>query len=237
MDAYTHLREAAARLRDLLFVSGKLCLDFADTVEPRDGPQPVGVFTAPTTAGLRDFLPGYADLTAWAMRAGALTENVALRLLGEADRRPSDAGATMARAIALREAIYRAFWLVAHGDPPAASDLAVLKREYLEAIAHAELVGTEDGFAWAWADKDDALDRALWPVARSATELLTEGELRRVKVCPGDGGILPCAWLFYDASKNRNRRWCTMDDCGKISKARRQTDRRRSARGARGDGG
>ncbi|MGZ3584063.1 MAG: CGNR zinc finger domain-containing protein, partial [Ktedonobacterales bacterium] len=64
------------------------------------------------------------------------------------------------------------------------------------------------------------------PAARevtvSATDLLTKGELERIKVCsdvPGDP--VGCAWLFFGTSKNRTRQWCSMEDCGSGAKARR----------------
>ena len=50
--------------------------------------------------------------------------------------------------------------------------------------------------------------RPLRPVAHAAVQLLTAGELDRIKVCGG------CRFLFIDESKNRSRRWCSMDDCG-----------------------
>jgi predicted RNA-binding Zn ribbon-like protein len=45
-----------------------------------------------------------------------------------------------------------------------------------------------------------------------------------VGVCPGEG----CGWLFFDASKNRSRRWCAMEDCGNRAKARRHYRRSRA---------
>lgn len=39
----------------------------------------------------------------------------------------------------------------------------------------------------------DELEKPLWLVAVSAVDLLTEGELGRVKECPGAGD---CGWLF-----------------------------------------
>jgi predicted RNA-binding Zn ribbon-like protein len=63
----------------------------------------------------------------------------------------------------------------------------------------------------------------LWLIAQSAVELLTEGELRRIKQCPGAGD---CGWLFYDTSRNGTRRWCSMEGCGSRVKMRRQYARR-----------
>ena len=40
---------------------------------------------------------------------------------------------------------------------------------------------------------------------------------RRLKLCGAD----TCRWVFYDRSKNRSSRWCTMASCGNRAKARR----------------
>jgi predicted RNA-binding Zn ribbon-like protein len=198
---------------------GLLCLDFANTLEPR-GAAPV-----------RDWLGGYAELVAWARHAGALDGATAGRLLALAAGRPAEA--SFAAAIELREATYRAFAAIAEGATPAAADLTAIQRAYAEAMHHARLLPApgSDQLAWAW-EEGDALDRAWWPMARSAVELATAGPLERVKHCrPG------CGFLFYDASKNRTRRWCSMEECGGQTKARRQTARRRAARAQTRAGG
>ncbi len=226
-DAGARLRAAEGRMPALI-VGERLCLDFANTVEPRGGPD------HGADPPSREYLTGYGDLVAWAARVGVLDEEGAVRFLGEAGCRPAAARAVFARAIALREAIYRAFWAVGQGQAPRPDDLGVLTREHRAATDHAALVAAEDGFAWAWTgdgDDEGALDRPLWPVATSATALLTAGELGRVKVCPGaPGEVVPCAWLFYDESRNRTRRWCSMADCGSAAKARQLTARRRTRR-------
>jgi len=55
-------------------------------------------------------------------------------------------------------------------------------------------------------------------VARSAAELLTSDNVDRVRECEDDRG---CGYLFIDQSKNRSRRWCSMESCGNRAKARR----------------
>jgi len=69
------------------------------------------------------------------------------------------------------------------------------------------------------------LDQMLWPIVRSAVDLLTSREARRVKVCPG---LDDCGWLFLDTSKSGRRRWCSMDSCGSRSKMRRYYARTRA---------
>jgi predicted RNA-binding Zn ribbon-like protein len=195
---------------------GRLCLDFANTVEPRNA-QPQ-----------RDNLRGYPDLVAWARHAGAIGDATAARLLKEAAAHPVAARTSLAEAIGLREATYRAFAAIAHGGIPDAADLRVLQRAYAEAMAHASLLSGPVRFDWTWDDQAVELDRAWWPMARSAVELATAGPLDRVKQCAGSSG---CGFLFFDTSKNRVRRWCSMDECGWQEKARLQTARRRAERG------
>jgi len=70
---------------------------------------------------------------------------------------------------------------------------------------------------------DGALARLLAIVAAS----VENGQWERLKACPRD----PCFWAFYDRSKNRSGRWCRMEECGNIEKARAFRERRRGARG------
>jgi predicted RNA-binding Zn ribbon-like protein len=225
MDAAVQLREALQKMPEL--IGERLCLDFANTVEPRGG-----LGTHHTS--LRDYLTGYTDLIAWGYHAHLLTEELALHLLSEAEQRPGDAQIQWERAIALRETVYRVFWLVANHEQPSQADLDSLRQEYLAAVKHSWLVKQRDRFVWQWEEDDRALDQLLWPIAQSATTLLTDEDLERIKVCPGvPGDLVLCAWLFFDTSKNRNRQWCSMADCGSIVKARRLTERRRAARAGR----
>jgi predicted RNA-binding Zn ribbon-like protein len=85
----------------------------------------------------------------------------------------------------------------------------------LENQSHSKLEQLDTGIALGW-EESDALDVMLWPITRSAVELLTSDELDRVKQCGR------CDWLFLDKSRNRSRRWCSMDACGnRIKMARR----------------
>jgi predicted RNA-binding Zn ribbon-like protein len=52
------------------------------------------------------------------------------------------------------------------------------------------------------------------------------GTWERLKACPRE----ECEWAFYDRSKNTSGRWCSMESCGNIEKARAFRDRRRGAR-------
>jgi len=69
------------------------------------------------------------------------------------------------------------------------------------------------------------LELVMWPVIWSAAQLLTSPQLARVGRCANPA----CGWMFFDTSKNRSRRWCSMKYCGNVAKARRHYRKQRSA--------
>jgi len=79
-----------------------------------------------------------------------------------------------------------------------------------------------DGRA-ALAAETDGLDGALGAVLAAAYAGMEVGTWGRLKACANGG----CAWVFYDRSKNRSGRWCSMNVCGNRKKTR---DYRRRAR-------
>jgi predicted RNA-binding Zn ribbon-like protein len=187
------------------FYGGVACLDFANTLDGRLTERP------------EEHLTSYAGLVDWSRRAGLLDDEAAHHL------ERIDAPSALTTALALREAIFRIFAAVGRGEPVPAADLAVLQGRYAEAMAAARLVLAAPG----WEFDGGNPDRAWWPVAVSAVRLIVDGPLDRVKICAAEAG---CAGLFLDTSKNRSRRWCTMDGCGVAAKIQRQATRRRAAR-------
>ncbi|MBO8202221.1 CGNR zinc finger domain-containing protein [Streptomyces smyrnaeus] len=67
--------------------------------------------------------------------------------------------------------------------------------------------------------------KALAHLAIAWSELTLAGEAGRLKRCAEHS----CAWVFWDVSKNRSRRWCSMRVCGNRAKARRHTAKQASA--------
>jgi predicted RNA-binding Zn ribbon-like protein len=205
----------ADSIEDLELFGGRLCLDFANTVEPRRA----------DVAG-HDHLSSYAELVRWGAYVGTVDEDTAQRLRRAADEHPEEAEDVLGEAVELREAIYRTFHGLARAEKPDPEDLDVLGEAYAKAMPRSRIVATDTGgFELGWQDAD-SLEAPLWPVARSAVELLTEAEPGRIKQCSIDEG---CGWLFYDDSKNNSRRWCSMQGCGSRAKMRRMYARRRDA--------
>lgn len=193
-------------------MGGHLALDFANTVDGEPGGE-TGV----------EYLWGYGGLVAWGHHVGLLTEDEVSLLLDGAAPRPEEAEAVHARALELRGGIQDVFRAVAEGVRPASGDLESLRRAEGEAVSHARLEPGDAGFRWEWPDVGD-LSKPLWPVAHAAIGLLTSGRLDRVKRCAG------CHWLYVDVSRNRSRRWCTMEVCGTNEKMRRYVAKRAARR-------
>jgi predicted RNA-binding Zn ribbon-like protein len=55
-------------------------------------------------------------------------------------------------------------------------------------------------------------------------QAMADGSWSRLKICPGDH----CGWAFYDHSRNRTGRWCSMSVCGGRAKAKSHYRRRRA---------
>jgi predicted RNA-binding Zn ribbon-like protein len=196
---------------------GALCLDFANTWGDRGRPE-------------TEKLHGYADLLAFALQTGQLTGGEAARLGELADRHPREAAAAFAWSRKLREMLYRILSAVAVRRAPPAADLQRLNAALPEALSRPRIERRGARFVWTWHAPDapaEPLNAPLWPALRSAAELLTSDERRRVRECAGSD----CTWLFLDRSRNRSRRWCAMQTCGNRAKARRHYRRARAGAG------
>jgi predicted RNA-binding Zn ribbon-like protein len=191
----------------LRLLGGRLCLDFANTVEYRG------------SAREFDLLVSYRVLVRWGIRAEVISPAEGERLLREVSA--AEADAAFQRALALREVIYRIFAACAQKAPIPTGELAALDAALITVVAHRKLALTPDGPAWDWHEWQSP-DRVLGPVVLSAAELLTSGVLDRVRQCPG------CTWLFMDDSPKHNRVWCDMRICGNRAKAQRHYRRQKS---------
>ena len=189
------------------YISGSLILDFTN----------VG-----THAGHNhEHLGSYEDLVDFVRQAGGLSPSDARRLAGEAVRHPSAARAVLARAMALRDASMGVFTALARGKAADARDLELLSREAANALAHRHIAQLGKEITWTWSD-DLMLERVLWPIAQSGSELVTSGDDRSlVRECASD----TCEWLFVDRTRNHSRRWCDMADCGNRAKQQRLRNR------------
>jgi predicted RNA-binding Zn ribbon-like protein len=192
-------------IEQLDLIGGHACLDFVNTAGDHLSDQP------------GEWLLSYRDLLAWAQRAGLLTEGDALRLEQKAAHQPQAAEQALARAIAMRETIYRLLLGIIRQQAPDASDLAAFNQALAAAPLREGVLYQAGAYQWRTSTEDDDLEGVLGRVLWEAADLLTSERLAQVKLCAGED----CGWLFLDASRNQSRRWCSMSDCGNRAKAKR----------------
>lgn len=183
-------------------IGGVLCLDFANTLYGH-------------MESVHEYLNDYRDLVLWSQHASVLSSQKVGIFLLKGEQTPAESEAVFRQAIQLRETIYHVFAGLACDETLNEDDLTHLHQAWLKNETHSKLVQSDAGFALDW-EEGEAIDSMLWPITRSAVELLTSDDLKRVKQCKR------CDWLFLDRSRNGKRRWCSMDACGnRIKMARR----------------
>ena len=137
-------------------------------------------------------------------------------------------------------------WLSAHGlrgggSEPSAQDLQqalLLRQAFRQVIADPRDVHTLNALAqnapaavsFATGEprfvppQNSGARGALGALAAVAAASMLDGTWSRLKLCPGSH----CGWAFYDQSRNRSGRWCSMSVCGARTKARAHYARRRA---------
>jgi predicted RNA-binding Zn ribbon-like protein len=171
--------EPSAADLEFVFRSDRLCLAFCATVGER---------------WRRNFerLRAPDDLGRWYAEAGLLAAPVRVSAGG------------LARARAVRAAIYRVARAVIAGEPPDRADEDVLNAA---AAVSPPVPSMRGDTATLTADGPAALSA----VARDAIELLTTPALRgRIRECAASD----CGLLFLDVSRPGRRRWCASTACG-----------------------
>lgn len=185
-------------------VGGHPALDFINTV--RDW----------TVAEPHDYLGEFSDAIRFGQGAGFLTRSDVLRL----PRRTPHIELTRLRE--LRALLKRIFHMRLSGETPSSTDLGKLSASLAEAARATRLVAVPQTHRSSQVrmrreinveKADDALLRLR--IVEAAVALLVSDAMLRVKSCP------TCGWFFLDVSKNGSRRWCSMDACGSVAKARR----------------
>jgi predicted RNA-binding Zn ribbon-like protein len=202
------------RVEGMDFAGGHPALDFVNTVG--------GYHGEPLTPE-DEYLHSYRDLLAFGLTTETLSERSAHRLGELARERPDEADAALSAAVRTRSLIESAFRPLSEGEQPPAGALDSLGDFGAMAMARGRLVTVDGGFDWSWEHAQE-LEAPLWPIAHAALELITSGPLERLKNCGR------CRWLFLDTTKNRGRRWCSMDACGTDAKIERYVARRRERR-------
>ena len=147
-----------------------------------------------------DELEGPDSLLGWFSGMGLLDDEA---LADEED---------LKRALALREGI-RTLLLANNGQEVEPANLRELNRVAGSVCLRVRF--DEDG-GLMLGPESSGVSAALGRILASVVRATDEGIWGRLKICSNDA----CQWAFYDRSKNRSGKWCTMEVCGNRIKAR-----------------
>jgi predicted RNA-binding Zn ribbon-like protein len=192
----------------------ELGLDFANTIEWRNG------------AKREDSLKTFESLVDWSVKEGIVSRGDTSSILRRA-REEHTEDVTLRKAIQLREAIYRIFSSVAHDRHPDDRDISTLNRFLSDYPVSSSVVRTGQEYSWVVMPGSGAEGRMLWPIARSAADLLTSDLLGKVTECANEEE--GCGWVFLDKTRSGTKKWCSSKGCGNRAKVRAWYDRHERA--------
>src|SRR5687767_7008564 len=168
-------------------VGGAPALDFLNTIHDWTAAEP------------RDYLPTFAEVLRFAESAGVITAAEAKRLGALPE------GRELGRLRDLRSRLERILRALVTERSPAAEDLEQLSEDAAHAAGDARL-RSERGRVVRTIDTQNAgVATVRARLVEAAAQLVTSDEMARVRACPS------CGWFFLDTTKNRSRRWCSMD--------------------------
>lgn len=185
-------------------VGGRLCLDFINTLDDRFSNEP------------KELLPSYLELARFGEDTEILSDLQADRLMTNSMHYKEEAKRALQSAIEMREAMHQVFWALVQKKPAPRAALMVLNGYIREAAQHMSVAPHNGHFEWEFDSERNDFDAPLWPIARSAADLLASEQVQFVRACASK----TCEWLFLDESKNHRRRWCDMTKCGNRAKAK-----------------
>src|SRR5438309_5994029 len=125
---------------------------------------------------------------------------------GLVEKPPAVKPADLKRARELREALRQL--LHANNGEPLTSDEPIEVLNRAAARAKVGLAFGRDGANVVPAA--EGVDGGIGRLLALVSEAMANGSWSRLKACGEDS----CQWAFYDKSKNRSGRWCTMAECG-----------------------
>ena len=196
--------------RALRFVGGRLALDFVNIVSVR--------------AKL-----SWDQLIAFLESAHIITAERGGELLALSRSDPQSAESLLAKAQRLGSALRTAFAALLHRHR-ILSEWVEPVNEFLRVTeGHDELVWDDRDWKIEFVAREGGLEWLLAAVARSAAEILAEGPHARLRLCANPR----CGLFFYDTSRTRRRRWCSMTVCGNRSKVAAFARRHASANRAK----
>jgi predicted RNA-binding Zn ribbon-like protein len=193
----------------VVLVGGRLAIDFANAPSYPSSPS-------------HDF--SWEEFVGFLEAARIVSAERSDQLLTLPETDPRAAHALLTRAVRLRDALREIFTSLARNEPVAPEWAKPINDVLRITEGHDELLQTEGRWRLQFIAREEGLDWLLAAVARSAAEIVLEGNRANVRVCANPA----CGLLFCDKSRTHKRRWCSMAICGNRNKVASFARRRAS---------
>jgi predicted RNA-binding Zn ribbon-like protein len=179
--------------QDFQFIGGSLALDFVNTVGNRLGQA-------------RDYFSTPRDVVRWAGMPSCLPD------LGLVRIRRCDMAGIRSR----REYLYQMFRPFAQRGGRKVPRMLTRLNHDIGQLWSKKVLRHNDGRI-QWAFEGSGAEQLAHAILSDAADLLSSRRCELIRQCQDRS----CGWLYIDRSRERNRRWCSMRDCGNRAKARR----------------
>jgi predicted RNA-binding Zn ribbon-like protein len=157
---------------------------------------------------------------------GIVSSERAAQLLGLPQIDPQAAESLLLKARRLNAALRKAFAATLRKHRFAGEWIEPVNEILRITEGHDELVGQDNIWKIEFVAREGGLAWLLAAVARSGAEIIAEGTQARLRLCANPH----CGLFFYDDSRTRRRRWCSMAVCGNRSKVAAFARKHASAR-------
>ena len=195
-----------------VFLAKQPSLDFVNTKVMQHG-KPV------------ELLEDFGGLVDWLVRSELLPRADADRAL-ELWRERSEGRRLYEKALELRSRLQEMAEALAHGQSVPELSIEAINTAMRHPIGPLELRPASNGFELRRRAELSQPTQLLGPIAQSAAELLSGAEWKLVRRCENPA----CVLYFLDTSRNRSRRWCSMEGCGNRAKVAAHYRRQRQGR-------
>jgi predicted RNA-binding Zn ribbon-like protein len=172
-------------------IAGRLALDFANLM--------------PVAHDL-----SWTEFVEFLVDSRVVSEERGMRLESLEGNEPGAVDAVLLKILRLRECVRAVFSAVEEGREFPKAWVAPINEILRVTEGHDEVVVREGRWRLEFIGRESGLEWLLAAIARSAAELIVEGQNAPVKRCANAG----CRLFFYDDSRTRRRRWCSMAVCG-----------------------
>ncbi len=172
-------------------IAGRLALDFANLI--------------PVAHDL-----SWTEFVDFLVDSRVVGEERGMRLESLESSEPGAVDAVLLKILRLRECVRAIFSAVEEGRDFPKAWVAPINEILRVTEGHDEVVVHEGRWRLEFIGRESGLEWLLAAIARSAAELIVEGQDAPLKRCANAG----CRLFFYDDSRTRRRRWCSMAVCG-----------------------